>query len=75
MKIVNDFKQKAKVVFFSFGSLEPGAPSARGAADVPKKDGEDSVNAYYNESPGTEQEWQSWRRSLREFAQLLVQHP
>ena len=29
-------------------------------------------NVYY-ESPGTAHEWQTWRRSLREFAPLLFQ--
>jgi enterochelin esterase family protein len=65
---INDFKQKAKVVFFSFGSLEPGAPSAKAAADVLKQEG---VNAHYYESPLTAHEWQSWRRSLREYAPML----
>jgi enterochelin esterase family protein len=67
---MNDFKQKAKVVFFSFGSLEPGAPSANAAAVVLKENG---VNAFYYQSPGTAHEWQSWRRSLHEFAPLLFQ--
>ncbi len=63
------FKQKAKVVFFSYGSLEqPGSANAKIAADKLKEAG---VNARYYESPGTAHEWQSWRRSLREFAPLL----
>lgn len=65
------FKKKVKVVFFSFGSLEPGAPGAKAAADALQKDG---INAHYYESPGTAHEWQTWRRSLREFAPLLFQH-
>jgi enterochelin esterase family protein len=64
------FKKKVKVVFFSFGSLESGAPSAKAAADALKQAG---VNSYYYESPGTAHEWQSWRRSLHEFAPLLFQ--
>ncbi len=71
---INDmasFKKKAKVVFFSFGSLEPGAPSAKAAATALKQAG---VNAYYYESPQTAHEWQTWRRSLREFAPLLFQN-
>jgi enterochelin esterase family protein len=62
------FKKKANVVFFSFGSLEPGAPSAKAAAAALKQAG---VNAYYYESPGTAHEWQTWRRSLYNFAPLL----
>ena len=68
IKDLTAFKQKAKAVFFSFGSLEGGAPNAKAAAAALKDAG---VNAYYYESPGTAHEWQSWRRSLREFAQLL----
>jgi enterochelin esterase family protein len=64
------FKKQVKVVFFSFGSLEPGAPSAKAAAAALKQDG---VNAYYFESPGTAHEWQTWRRSLYNFAPLLFQ--
>jgi enterochelin esterase-like enzyme len=68
IKDLDAFKQQAKVVFFSFGSLEGGAPNAKAAAAALKDAG---VNAYYYESPGTAHEWQSWRRSLREFAPLL----
>jgi enterochelin esterase family protein len=68
IKDIGAFKQKARVVFFSFGSLERGAPNAKAAADALKNAG---VNAYYYESPGTAHEWQTWRRSLREFAPLL----
>jgi enterochelin esterase-like enzyme len=64
------FKQKVKVVFFSFGSREPGAPSAKAAAAALKEIG---INSYYYESPGTAHEWQTWRRSLHEFAPLLFQ--
>ena len=62
------FKKQAKVVFFSFGSLEPGAPGAKTAAAALKQAG---VNAYYFESPGTAHEWQTWRRSLYNYAPLL----
>ena len=62
------FKKKVKVVFFSSGSLEPGAPAARTAAAALKQAG---VNAYYYKSPGTAHEWQTWRRSLYNFAPLL----
>jgi len=67
---MDGFKQKVKVTFFSFGSLEPGAPGAKAAADALKQAG---VNSHYYESPGTAHEWQSWRRSLHEFAPLLFQ--
>jgi len=61
------FKQKVKVVFVSYGSRENGAA---GKADVAalKTAG---VNSVYYESPNTAHEWQTWRRSLHEFAPLL----
>jgi enterochelin esterase-like enzyme len=62
------FKAKVKTVFFSFGGLEPGAPAAKAAAEALKQAG---VNSTYYESPQTAHEWQTWRRSLREFAPLL----
>ena len=65
------FKKQVKVVFFSFGSLEGGAPGAKSAAAALKQAG---VNAYYFESPGTAHEWQTWRRSFREFAPLLFKN-
>ena len=70
IKDMKAFKKQAKVVFFSFGSLEGGSVNAKAAAAALKDAG---VNAYYYESPGTAHEWQSWRRSLREFAPLLFQ--
>jgi len=62
------FKQKVKVVFFSFGGRERGAASAKANADALKQAG---VNSHYYESPETGHEWQSWRRSLYQFAPLL----
>jgi enterochelin esterase family protein len=64
------FKQKVKVVFFSFGGREHGA-QARADAEALKQSG---VNAFYYESPLTAHEWQSWRRSLHQFAPLLFQN-
>jgi enterochelin esterase family protein len=65
---VTEFKKQVKVAFMSFGGLERGAPNAKAAAAALQEAG---INAFYYESPGTEHEWQSWRRSLREFAVLL----
>lgn len=62
------FKAKVKVVFLSFGGRERGAASAKASADALKQAG---VNSFYYESPETGHEWQSWRRSLHEFAPLL----
>jgi enterochelin esterase family protein len=64
------FKQKVKVVFCSFGGRERGAASAKTNADALKQAG---INSRYYESPLTGHEWQSWRRSLHQFAPLLFQ--
>ena len=61
-------KSKVKLVFMSFGSRERGADGLKGAADALKEAG---INAVSYVSPLTAHEWQSWRRSLREFATLL----
>lgn len=68
------FKKKVKLVFISYGSKELGGDRPNRGGD-PKaqtaalKDA--GVNAVFYESPGTAHEWQSWRRSLHEFAPLL----
>ena len=68
---MNAYKKKVKLVFFSFGGREGGAASAKANADALKQTG---VNSYYYESPLTAHEWQSWRRSLYQFAQLVFKN-
>jgi S-formylglutathione hydrolase FrmB len=72
-------KQKAKLIFTSFGSRElddgkthlpPGAPPtdpAKNAEDLKKA----GVNAVFYVSPNTAHEFLSWRRSLHVMAPLL----
>ncbi|MBL8813052.1 MAG: hypothetical protein JNM43_22985 [Planctomycetaceae bacterium] len=70
------FKDKVKLVFVSYGSKEVGDGRARRGgdpADSVKQLKEMGINAQYYLSPETAHEWQSWRRSLREFAPLLFQ--
>jgi enterochelin esterase-like enzyme len=64
------FKKKAKLVFVSYGSKENGAAS-KANVEALKQAG---INSVYYESPGTAHEWQSWRRSLKEFAPLLFKN-
>ncbi|MBN2704215.1 MAG: hypothetical protein JXR23_08390 [Pontiellaceae bacterium] len=66
---MDEFKSKVKAVFFSYGGRENGA-SASAAADALKAEG---INAAYYESPETAHEWQTWRRSLYQFAPMLFQ--
>ncbi len=61
------FKKQVKVLFASCGSLEnPGG--LKTAQDALAQIG---VKCTTYVSPGTAHEWQTWRRSLREFAPLL----
>jgi enterochelin esterase family protein len=64
-------KSKVKLVFMSYGSRERGSEGVKEAADVLNQDGIKSVSYI---SPLTAHEWQSWRRSLREFAPLLFKN-
>lgn len=68
------FKKKNKLVFVSYGSREvEGGKTRRGGepeADVEALNAA-GINSHYYVSPDTAHEWQSWRRSLREFAPLL----
>ncbi len=69
----DDIKDKSKVrlVFMSYGSRERGSEGVAAAADILNQAGIKST-AYV--SPLTAHEWQSWRRSLYEFAQLLFKN-
>ncbi len=61
-------KSKVKLVFMSYGSRERGSEGVKSAADALNQAGIKSASYV---SPLTAHEFQSWRRSLREFAQLL----
>jgi enterochelin esterase-like enzyme len=61
-------KTKVKLVFMSYGSRERGADGVKGAAETLQQAGIRSVSYI---SPETAHEWQSWRRSLFQFAPLL----
>jgi enterochelin esterase family protein len=77
------FKQKAKLVFVSYGSREVDPANRRGGGGRgpfggdPKANTEAlkeaGINSHYYVSPLTAHEWQSWRRSLCQFAPLLFQ--
>jgi len=79
------FKEKVKLVFVSYGSREVdnrnrqgGGPGGRGGFGGDPKANSDAlkeagINSHYYVSPLTAHEWQSWRRSLYQFAPLLFQ--
>jgi enterochelin esterase family protein len=83
---IPNFKEKVKLLFVSYGSREIDNPTRRGGpggarggnATTAKSDVEAlrqaGINAHFYVSPLTAHEWQSWRRSLHEFAPLLFQN-
>ena len=68
------FREKVKLLFVSFGSRELDN-SGMGFGGNPKENTEKlkelGMNTHFYVSPQTAHEWQSWRRSLYQFAQLL----
>ena len=65
------FKEKVKLVFVSYGSKEQGSAAGKAAVESLKEAG---INSVFYESPDTAHEWQSWRRSLHQFAPLLFKN-
>jgi len=69
-----DFKEKVELVFVSYGSRELDG-GRRGFGGDPKTNADElkqvGINSVFYVSPDTAHEFQSWRRSLHEFAQLL----
>ncbi|QEL20785.1 alpha/beta hydrolase [Limnoglobus roseus] len=63
------FKKKVKLVFVSYGSKERTEAAKKNHAALEKL----GVKSVYYESPETAHEWQTWRRSLYQFAPLLFQ--
>ncbi len=63
------FNRKVKALFISVGTLEN---PERVKSNHEALDAAGIKNVYY-ESPGTAHEWQTWRRSLYQFAPLLFQ--
>lgn len=61
-----DFKATNKVLFMSCGGKEN-----MGVDEAAKALKEIGINAHSYVSPETAHEWQTWRRSLYQFAQLL----
>lgn len=77
VKNTKGFKEKVKLVFVSYGSREIDNIKKSGImfGKDPKENtdaiSKDGINAHFYISPNTAHEWQSWRRSLNEFARLL----
>ena len=72
--LLNDpaaFAKQVKVLFVSYGKA--GDLAARGTQKFHQELEQAGIQHVYYESPGTAHEWQTWRRSLHEFAPLLFQ--
>jgi len=71
------FKEKNKLLFISYGSRELENRRAGFGGD-PKENTdklkETGMNTHFYVSPQTAHEWQSWRRSLYQYAQLLFKN-
>ncbi len=69
------FKQKVKLVFVGYGSIELTNRVGGGVGGDPKVNTEAikqaGINSVFYVSPNTRHEWLTWRRSLHEFAPLL----
>jgi len=74
------FKQKVKLVFVGYGSREVGGnrPGGNRGGGDPKANVDAlkaaGINSVWYVSPDTAHEWQSWRRSLYQFAPLVFQN-
>jgi enterochelin esterase-like enzyme len=68
-----EFNRKVKVLFMTFGT-EPPLENPEGLKRHQEQLIEAGItNSYVYISPGTSHEWQTWRRSLYIFAQMLFQ--
>ncbi len=67
-----EFNRLVKVAFVSYGSVEGGANSLKRNQAALVAAG--ITNTCYYISPGTAHEWQTWRRSLHEFAPMLFRN-
>lgn len=65
------FKENNKLVFTSFGSREIEKPRGRHPQEVADELKAAGMNARFYVSEGTAHEWQTWRRSLYEFSQMV----
>ena len=66
-----DFLKNNKLTFISYGSREVENPRGQSPEQTVNEVKALGLNAHYYVSPLTAHEWQTWRRSLYEFAPLL----
>jgi enterochelin esterase-like enzyme len=66
----NTFNQKVKLMYLSTGTAEP-ERMYQSVNNFHKELEKAGIKHVYYESPGTSHEWQTWRRSLNQFAGLI----
>ncbi|WP_233268779.1 alpha/beta hydrolase-fold protein [Mucilaginibacter lacusdianchii] len=66
----NKFNKQMKVVYVSIGTTEP-ERMYTGVKNFHTALEKAGIRHVYYESPGTAHEWQTWRRSLHQFASLI----
>lgn len=64
------FNKKARLVWVGIGTKEP-ERMYQGVNNFHKTLESAGINHIYYESPGTDHEWQTWRRDLKDFAPRL----
>lgn len=65
-----DFAKKVHLLYFGVGTAEPERFTVR-IRSLHAALTEAGVNHVYWESPGTDHEWQTWRRNLKDFASRI----
>ncbi len=67
------FNKKVRVLYISVGTAEP-ARMYSGLKALHEALDKAGIRHVYYESPGTAHEWQTWRRSLNQFAGLIFKN-
>ncbi|EHQ25315.1 alpha/beta hydrolase-fold protein [Mucilaginibacter paludis] len=67
------FNKKVRVVYLSIGTAEP-ERMYTGVKNFHQALEKAGIKHTYYESPGTSHEWQTWRRSLNQFATLIFKN-
>ena len=66
------FAEKVRVLYLGIGTAEP-ERMREGIHNVHRTLTEAGIDHVFYESPGTDHEWQTWRRDLKGFAPMLFQ--
>ena len=68
----NAFAEKVRVLYVGIGTAEPEG-MRQGIHNVHRALTDAGIEHVFYESPGTDHEWQTWRRNLNHFAPMLFQ--